>query len=162
MVSCERTISVDERSLEESSSDKEETSSRKIFTSNNKDDDFFFVIRVFERRSNERSSSSRTFGVSSREEDEDSCMNYFINIPDNISEDSSEESPKKSLKTSEVNEHICLKVSDEDDFEVNSLSHNQLFKLIVKLAKKNEKLEKNIVDLKDYVEFLPNSNLKLK
>lgn len=136
MVSCERTISVDERSFEESSSDKEETSSRKIFTSNNKDDAFFFVIRVFERRSNGRSSSSRTFGVSSREENEDSCMNYFNNIPDNVSEDSYEESPKKPLKTFKVNEHIFLKVSDEDDFEITSLSYNQLFKFSVKLVEK--------------------------
>lgn len=38
------------------------------------------------------------------------------------------------------------------------MPHCQLFKLSVKLAKENEKLEKIIIDLKDYSQFLENRN----
>lgn len=41
----------------------------------------------------------------------------------------------------EIN-HVCFKDLKEYDFEVISLSYNQLFKLSFKLGKENEKLEK--------------------
>lgn len=53
---------------------------------------------------------------------------------------------------------MFLKASKEDDIEVASLTHSQLFRLSVKLAKENEKLKKNNSDPKDYVEFLENNN----
>lgn len=46
----------------------------------------------------------------------------------------------------------------KDDIEVTSLTYDQMFQLSVKVSKENKKLEKSITDLKDYVEFLENSN----
>lgn len=53
---------------------------------------------------------------------------------------------------------MCLKTSMKDDIEVTSLTYDQMFQLSVKVSKENKKLEKSITDLKDYVEFLENSN----
>lgn len=59
-------------------------------------------------------------------------------------------------------EHACLKaIYEEDDNEVTNLSYKQVFKLSVKDSKENEKLEENIVDIKDHSEFLESSNKRL-
>lgn len=73
---------------------------------------------------------------------QDSYINVFKNIPDDTSEDSYEVPPQKEESNEE--DHVWLKASMEDDIEVTSLTHN------VKLAKKNEKLEKIMFYLKDY------------
>lgn len=46
--------------------------------------------------------------------------------------------------------HVFLKTSREDDIEVTLLIHDQFFKL----SKNNDKMEKNIIYLKKYIEFL--------
>lgn len=47
---------------------------------------------------------------------------------------------------------------EEDDDGVTTLSYKKIFKLIVKIKNKNEKLERNIVDFNDHIEFLESSN----
>lgn len=42
--------------------------------------------------------------------------------------------------------------------KVTSLIYDQIFNLSVKLSKVNDKLEKSIVDFKEYIEFLENRN----
>lgn len=78
----------------------------------------------------------------------DCCKNVFKNILDDTSEDSYEAHPQK-----EQMGHACLNALKEDESKVTSLYHNQLFKLNVNLSKENDKLEKSIMDLKDFVEF---------
>lgn len=43
-------------------------------------------------------------------------------------------------------------------FLIWEYTHNQIIKIRVKLNKENEILEKNIVDLKDYIKFSKNNN----
>lgn len=53
---------------------------------------------------------------------------------------------------------FASKVADEkDDDKVTSLTYKQIIKLSIKLGKKNEKLKRSNVELKDYIEFLENS-----
>lgn len=47
--------------------------------------------------------------------------------------------------------HVCLKASREDNTEVTSLTYDQIFKLSIKLNKDNDKLDKRIIDLKEYI-----------
>lgn len=73
----------------------------------------------------------------SRDPYRDLCRDVFKNIPGDTSK-YSYEVPQKAFK----------------NIELTSVTHNRMFKL----TKENEKLEKNIIDLKDYVECLENSN----
>lgn len=58
----------------------------------------------------------------------------------------------------EKEDHKCFKASKEDDIEVTSLTYDQIFKLNVKLIQDNEALEKRIIDIKEYIEFVENRN----
>lgn len=86
----------------------------------------------------------------------DSCKDIFKNTPNNTSEDSHETHSQRMESNPEDN--VCLKASREDNIEVNSLTYNQMFKLNVQLSKVNDKLEKNIIDLKGDSQFLENRN----
>lgn len=74
-----------------------------------------------------------------------SFRDVFKNIPNNTSEDSDQE------------DHVCLKALREDNTDVTSLTHNKMLNLSVKHNKYNDKLEKNIINPKDYIKFLKNS-----
>lgn len=58
------------------------------------------------------------------------------------------ETSKSSLEKSDE-EHVCLKVSDEENrYEETNISYNKLFKLNVKLIKENGNLENSNVEHK--------------
>lgn len=64
-----------------------------------------------------------------------------------------------SSRIFEEDEQVLLKVSHkEDEHEVTNLSYKQLFKLI----KERDMIEKHNIDLKDYIDFLENSNVTLR
>lgn len=83
----------------------------------------------------------------------DSCNNVFKNIHDNTLEEYYEKSPKEE-------EHACRKTTYDkwDYIDVTSLIHHQHFKLSTNLVKEYDKLKNNIINLKDYIEFLKNKN----
>lgn len=84
----------------------------------------------------------------------DSCRYVFKNIPIDTSENSYKDTPQKGEYDKE--HHVFHKASKENNIEVTSQTHNQMFKISVNLSKENEKLENIIIDLKDYVKFLEN------
>lgn len=53
---------------------------------------------------------------------------------------------------------MCASKAYKENDMVTSLTHDQMFKIICDLVKENDKLEKNIVDIKNYIEFLENTN----
>lgn len=58
--------------------------------------------------------------------------------------------------------HVYLKVSiEEDDCEVTTLTYKQLVKLNTKLIEERDKLKKNNLEIKEYIEFLENRNKPL-
>lgn len=101
---------MDERSSEDLSFDNEETSSRRIHVSINKEGLF---NATFERINEEEVSTSNIF------RDSTSRRNLEKSTYDRLFKDTSSD---------EEDEHVCLKVSEEDSCEVTTLSYNQLFK----------------------------------
>lgn len=63
-------------------------------------------------------------------------------------------------KESYEEEHGCFKATyEEDENKVTTLSYRKIFKLSLKLSKENDKLERNILDYKDHIDYLE-SNIK--
>lgn len=66
-------------------------------------------------------------------------------------------------KESNTEEHVFLKAPNKEDYDkVSSLTYKKMFKLSVKLSKENEKLERSILELKDYINFKENSDKVLE
>lgn len=83
-----------------------------------------------------------------------SFRDVFKNIPNNTSEDFYESNFLRM--DSDQEDHVCLKALREDNTDVTSLTHNKMLSPSVKHNKYNDKLEKNIINPKDYIKFLKN------
>lgn len=70
-----------------------------------------------------------------------------------MSEDSHDVSSKRM--DSDKDKHVFFKTMKEDNnTEVTNLTYKKMFKLIFKIRRENEELERIIVEFKDYIVFL--------